>query len=425
MFVDKATIKIKAGDGGNGAVSFRREKYIPKGGPDGGHGGHGGDVIFEVDTGLHTLLDFRYKKKFQAGHGENGSGGNRSGKNGSHEIIKVPPGTLVKDEQTDLILADLKTPGQQKVLLRGGKGGQGNASFATSTRQTPRFAQEGGKGQERTVILELKSIADVGLVGFPNVGKSTILSILSSARPKIADYHFTTLQPNLGVVEVRPGQSFVMADIPGIIEGAHEGTGLGYTFLRHIERTRILVHVIDISGSEGRDPLDDFNIIIRELKQYSKKLASRPQIAAANKTDIPGAKENIERLRDLLEPMGIKVFPVSAAQNQGFHPLLDEIVRMLDELPELEFFEDEEVDDFSFEEEEGPPFEITVENGEYILSGPAVDRLLAKVNLDDYESLQYFQRALRKLGMIDALRERGVTDGDTVRLGDLEFDFVD
>jgi GTP-binding protein len=423
VFVDKVTIKVKAGNGGNGAVSFRREKYIPKGGPDGGFGGHGGDVIFEVDTGLHTLMDFRYKKKFQAGHGENGSGGNRSGKNGSHEIIKVPPGTLIKDEQTDLVLADLKTPGQQKVLLRGGRGGQGNAAFATATRQTPRFAQDGGKGQESTIILELKSIADVGLVGFPNVGKSTMLSILSSARPKIADYHFTTLQPNLGVVEVRPGQSFVMADIPGIIEGAHEGVGLGYAFLRHIERTRILVHVIDISGSEGRDPLDDFNIITRELRQYSEKLANRPQIVAANKTDIPGALENMEKLRALLDPMGIRLFPISAAQNQGFRPLLDEIVRMLDELPELESFEDDEVYDYDMSEEE--PFEISEENGEYILSGPAVDKLLGRVNLDDYESLQYFQRALRKLGMIDALRERGVTDGDTVHLGDIEFDFVD
>ena len=423
MFVDKVTIKVRAGNGGNGAVSFRREKYIPKGGPDGGFGGHGGDVIFEVDTGLHTLMDFRYKKKFQAGHGENGSGGNRSGKNGAHEIIKVPPGTLVKDEETDLVLADLKTPGQQKVLLRGGRGGQGNASFATATRQTPRFAQEGGKGKEYTVILELKSIADVGLVGFPNVGKSTMLSILSSARPKIADYHFTTLQPNLGVVEVRPGQSFVMADIPGIIEGAHEGVGLGYAFLRHIERTRILVHVIDVSGSEGRDPLDDFNIITRELKQYSEKLANRPQIVAANKVDITGAQENIEKLRELVEPMGIKVFTVSAAQNQGFRPLLDELVRMLDELPEIDSFEDEEADDISLDEEVS--FEITKQNGEYILSGPAVDRLIGKVNLDDYESLQYFQRALRKLGMIDALRERGVTDGDTVHLGDVEFDFVD
>lgn len=422
MFVDKVTIKIKAGNGGNGAVSFRREKYIPNGGPDGGHGGNGGDIIFEVDSGLHTLMDFRYKKKFHAMPGENGSGSNRSGKNGSSEIIKVPPGTLVKDEFTDWVLADLKTPGQRKTLARGGRGGQGNAKFATAVRQTPRFAQEGSKGEERSVILELKSIADVGLTGFPNVGKSTILSVLSSAQPKIADYHFTTLKPNLGVVEVRQGQSFIMADIPGIIKGAHEGAGLGYEFLRHIERTRILVHVIDISGSEGRNPLDDFYIINDELKQYSEKLANRPQIIAANKSDLPGAEENTKKLRSMLEPMGIKVFAVSAAQNRGFRPLLDEIVHLLDELPELESFE-EEFDNYSFEEQ--LPFEISVENGKYILSGPSVDKILGRVNFDDYDSLQYFQRILRKQGMIDALRGKGVKDGDTVKLGDWEFDFVD
>jgi GTP-binding protein len=421
MFVDKVKIHIKAGNGGNGSVSFRREKYIPNGGPDGGDGGNGGDIIFTVNSGLHTLMDFRYKKKFVAENGEDGRGQKRFGKSGEPLLIEVPPGTIVRDEQTGLVLADLKEPGQQKVLARGGRGGKGNVHFATSTRQAPRFAREGGKGQERTVILELKSIADVGLVGFPNVGKSTILSVLSSARPKIADYHFTTLHPNLGVVEAR-GRSFVMADIPGIIEGAHQGVGLGYEFLRHIERTRILVHVIDVSGIEGRDPLEDFHIINRELKKYSEKLAERPQIVAANKLDIPEADDNLKRLKASLEPMGFKVFPVSAAQNKGFTPLLDEILRLLDEIPELESYEDE-VDVYSLDIED--PYEILIENGEYVVTGPAVDKLLGMVNLDDYESLQFFQRMLRKHGIIDALREKGVQDGDTVRMNDVSFDFVD
>ncbi|HHY82640.1 MAG TPA: GTPase ObgE [Clostridiales bacterium] len=422
MFVDKVKIHIKAGNGGNGSISFRREKYVPNGGPDGGDGGNGGNVVFVVNPGLHTLMDFRYKKHFRAESGEDGRSRNQTGRDGEDLIIEVPPGTVVRDEQTGLVLADLKTPGQRKVLARGGKGGKGNVHFATSTRQAPKFAREGGKGQERTVVLELKSIADVGLVGFPNVGKSTILSSLTAARPKIADYHFTTLTPNLGVVEVREGQSFVMADIPGIIEGAHEGVGLGLEFLRHIERTRILIHVLDASGSEGRDPLEDFHKINKELREYSEKLAERPQIIAANKSDIPEAEANIQRLKAALEPMGYPVFKVSAAQNKGFGPLLDEVVRMLAELPEPESFE-EEVDVYRLDEEE--PFEITVENGEYLVTGPAVDKLLGMVNLEDYESLQYFQRMLRKLGIIDALREKGIQDGDTVRLRDWAFDYVD
>ncbi len=423
MFVDKVKIHIKAGNGGNGAVSFRREKYIPNGGPDGGDGGNGGNIIFKVNPGMHTLMDFRYKRKFSAQAGENGRGSKQTGKDGESVVIEVPPGTIVRDELTGLVLADLRSSGETKILARGGRGGKGNVNFATSTRQAPRFAQEGAKGQERTVILELKSIADVGLVGFPNVGKSTILSVLTSARPKIADYHFTTLRPNLGVVEVRRGQSFIMADIPGIIEGAHEGVGLGYDFLRHIERTRILVHVIDVSGMEGRDPLDDFHIINRELKEYSKELSQRPQIIAANKSDILDSLEHIKRLKDELEPLGYKVFPVSAAQNKGFEPLLNEIVDLLDELPEPPSFEEDIVDVYSMDEID--PFTVTKENGEYVLSGPAVDKLLGRVNLDDYESLQYFQRAIRKMGMIDALREKGAQDGDFVRMGDISFDFLE
>jgi len=425
MFVDKVKIRIKAGDGGNGVVSFRREKYVPAGGPDGGDGGNGGDIIFKVDPGMHTLMDFRYKRKFTAQSGEDGRGNRQTGKDGESVIIEVPPGTIVRDEQTGLVLADLRRPGETRILAKGGKGGKGNVHFATPTRQAPRFATKGGKGQERTVILELKSIADVGLIGFPNVGKSTILSVLTSARPKIADYHFTTLKPNLGVVEVRRGQSFIMADIPGIIEGAHEGVGLGIEFLRHIERTRILVHVIDVSGIEGRDPLQDFHIINRELKEYSEELAKRPQIIAANKWDIPGSEDNLQKLKEALEPEGYKVFPVSAAQNKGFEPLLNEIIHLLDELPEIPSFEDEEVNIGSIDEIQMRSFEITTENGEYILSGPAVDRLMSRVNLDDYESLQYFQRALKRLGIMDALREKGVQDGDTVRIGDWEFDFIE
>ncbi|HPT77666.1 MAG TPA: GTPase ObgE [Candidatus Atribacteria bacterium] len=425
MFVDVARIYVKAGDGGDGAVSFRREKYIPAGGPDGGDGGDGGDIVFVASEDLHTLMDFRYKKKFVAGNGENGRGNKMFGKRGEDLIIKVPPGTVIRDEDTGLVLADLREPGQRKVIARGGRGGKGNVHFATPTRQAPKFARQGQKGQERKLVLELKSIADVGLVGFPNVGKSTILSILSSARPKIADYHFTTLKPNLGVVRVRNEKSFIMADIPGIIEGAHKGVGLGLEFLRHIERTRLLIHVLDISGSEGRDPVEDFNLINTELKSYSEKLAARPQIIAANKMDVTGAEENLKRVRDALEPAGYKVFPVSAAQARGFEPLLDEVIRMLSELPEPEPIEEEADPDFLADRIAGEPFNITRDEDEFVVSGPAVDKLLGMVNLDDYESLQYFQRMLRRLGIIDALRDAGIRDGDSVRLNDFSFEFIE
>ncbi|MFY9176733.1 MAG: GTPase ObgE [Caldicoprobacterales bacterium] len=424
MFVDLVKIYIKAGDGGNGAVSFRREKYIPAGGPDGGDGGDGGNVVFVVNTGKHTLMDFRYRKHFKAQSGEDGRGKNMYGKRGEDLIIEVPPGTIIRDAETDKILADLTKPGERRILAYGGKGGKGNAKFATSTRQAPRFAREGQKGEERWLVLELKSIADVGLIGFPNVGKSTILSVLTESRPKIANYHFTTLTPNLGVVKTRFDKSFVMADIPGIIEGAHQGVGLGIDFLRHIERTMILVHVLDASGVEGRDPVEDFYTINRELETFSKELAQRPQVVAANKMDIPSAEENIRRLKEELEIKGIKVFPVSAATAKGFDELLAELVKMLDELPPLESFEDElDWSDEAFEEEK--PFEIEIVDGVYVVSGPAIDRLLGSVNLDDYESMQYFQRALRKQGIIDALRDMGIDDGDTVQMNDLEFDFIE
>ena len=424
MFADRARVVIKAGNGGNGSVSFRREKYIPNGGPDGGDGGSGGDIVFVVNPGLRTLMDFRYKKQFRAQHGENGRGRNQTGKSGEPLVIEVPPGTVIREEQTGSVLADLTIPGMRRTLARGGKGGKGNAHFATSTRQAPKFALEGGAGQERTLVLELKSIADVGLVGFPNVGKSTILSILTSARPKIADYPFTTLSPNLGVVGVRGDRSFVMADIPGIIEGAHEGVGLGYEFLRHIERTRILVHVIDGSGMDGRDPWEDFHTINRELVDYSEKLAEKPQIIVVNKTDLPAARENVKRIREDPACMRYPVFAVSAAQNKGFDPLLDEIVRQLDELPEPEPLVVEE-DALRPPDNTEEPYEITLVNGEYVVSGPVVDRLLGRVNLQDYESLQYFQRMLRKQGIMDALRQHGIQNGDTVRMKDFSFDFLD
>ena len=422
MFVDTAKIYIKAGDGGNGAVSFRRKNMNLKADQMVGMGKWWKYSIC-CRYGKNTLIDFRYKKHFKAQHGQNGQSKNRIGKNGEDLIIPVPPGTIIRDAESGRILADLTKPDDRRILARGGRGGKGNARFATATRQAPRFAQEGQKGEELWVILELKSIADVGLVGFPNVGKSTILSILTSARPKIDNYPFTTLHPNLGVVKTSYGKSFIMADIPGIIEGAHKGVGLGHDFLRHIERTRILIHVIDASGSEGRDPVNDFYVICKEIEAFSPELAKRPHIVAANKMDIPSSEENIKRLKKELNAIGIKVFPVSAATNKGFDELLRELVKLLDELPPIESFEEEaDVTDMIVEQE---PFEIQLEDGVFVVSGPEVDRLLGRVNLDDYESLQYFQRMLRRRGIIDALREKGIQNGDTVRMNDLEFEFID
>ncbi len=423
MFVDVAKVYLKAGNGGDGAVSFRREKYIPNGGPDGGDGGHGGNIIFVVDKGMHTLMDFRHRRSYKAQNGENGGKANSTGKNGDDLIVKVPPGTLVKDFETGRIIADLHQSDTPRVILRGGRGGKGNARFATATRQAPKFAHRGEKGQERWVVLELKSIADVGLIGFPNVGKSTILSVLTAAQPKIADYHFTTITPNLGVV-YQDGKSFVLADIPGLVEGAHEGTGLGLEFLRHIERTRVFIHVLDASGYEGRDPLDDFYKINEELLQYKAELFHRPQVIAANKMDIPGAEENIQRIREELEKKGYKVFPVSAVTGKGLRELVWEVVRILDTLPPLEPFE-EEWAVLDAKQETGVGFEITVEEGVYIVTGALVDRILSRVNLDDYDSFNYFQRQLRKHGIIDSLREMGIKDHDLVRMGEIEFEFMD
>ena len=423
MFSDVAKIHIKAGDGGNGAVTFHREKYIAAGGPDGGDGGRGGNVIFIADKGVNTLIDFRYKKKYAAEPGGNGKDERRNGKNGADLIIKVPVGTIVRDTESGLAVCDLKEEGQEFVIAKGGSGGWGNSHFATATRQTPKFAKSGTLGDERDVTLELKLIADVGLLGFPNVGKSTFLSMVSDARPKIANYHFTTLEPNLGVVNLGDGGGFVIADIPGIIEGAHEGVGLGHEFLRHVERTRLLLHFVDVSGIEGRNPLEDFDTINSELKMYSEKLAQKPQVVVANKADIPQFEENFEAFKTELENRGYKVFKISAATKQGVREVLNYTLEMLSELPEEEIDESEfiDIDMLKSKEEE---MKVEVVDGIFYVTGERVRRIAGSTNFDDYESMQYFQRALIKCGAIKMLENAGVKEGDTVDIYGFEFDFV-
>ena len=424
MFTDYAKIYVSSGKGGNGAVSFRREKYIAAGGPDGGDGGKGGDVYFEVDQDSNTLIDFRYKKKFKAQNGENGEGARKSGKSGEDLYIKVPIGTVVKDAETGELIADLSKEGQCELILPGGRGGKGNSHFATSTRQAPRFAQDGEKGIEKEVILELKLLADVGLIGFPSVGKSTILSRVTSARPKIADYHFTTLEPNLGVVKTEFGDSFVLADIPGIIEGASEGTGLGLRFLRHIERTRLLLHVIDVSGSEGRNPVDDFNTINKELKKYSEKLSTRKQIIVANKIDAMQDETLYEQLEKLAKEKNIEIFKISAATGEGLKELFTHVSKVLKDLPKEDVEEVEEKKVYTLKkEEEG--FNVRIENGVYIVDGPAIEKILRRANLEDNESLYYFQKSIRFLGVEDRLKQMGIKEGDTVKFMDWEMEWFD
>ncbi|EKQ55115.1 MULTISPECIES: GTPase ObgE [unclassified Clostridium] len=429
MFVDKAKVFVKSGKGGDGAISFRREKYVPLGGPDGGDGGKGGSIIFQVETGITTLLDFKYKKKFIAEPGENGGGSKCYGKDGEDLYIKVPMGTIIREAESNKIIADLSHKGQELVLLKGGKGGKGNVKFATATKQAPHYAEPGMPGDELNIILELKLLADVGLLGFPNVGKSTLLSMTTKAKPKIANYHFTTLKPNLGVVAVEGIEPFVMADIPGIIEGAAEGVGLGIQFLRHIERTRLLIHIVDISGIEGRDPFEDFVKINEELKKYSVKLWDRPQIVVANKTDILYDEEIFENFKKKVQEMGFdKVFKMSAATNEGVDAVMKEAARMLKEIPvkELEIAEDE----MYIPEEKRFTYDIHVENNAeegydvYIVEGTFVDRLLSAVNVNDADSLRYFHKVLRNKGIFDELREMGIKDGDMVRLNDFEFEYV-
>ena len=422
MFSDKAKIFIKAGDGGNGAVTFHREKYVAAGGPDGGDGGRGGDVIFVADKGVNTLIDFRYKKKYAAENGGNGRDSNRNGKNGANLEIKVPVGTLVRDANSDRVICDLKADGQSMVVARGGSGGWGNVHFATATRQTPKFAKSGMPGDEREISLELKLIADVGLLGFPNVGKSTFLSMVSDARPKIANYHFTTLEPNLGVVNMGDNGGFVIADIPGIIEGAHEGVGLGHEFLRHVERTRLLLHIVDVSGIEGRNPVEDFDTINNELKLHSEKLSQKPQIILANKADIPQFEENFESFKQEMEGRGYKVFKLSAATKQGVREILNYTLEFLSTMPEEdESFEVFDIDELRREEEE---MRLEIEDGVYVLTGDRVRKIVGSTNFDDYESLQYFQRALIKCGAIKMLEKAGIQEGDTVHIYGVEFDFV-
>lgn len=424
MFTDYTKIIVKSGDGGSGAITFRREKYVASGGPDGGDGGKGGDVYFVVDPDQNTLINFRYNKKYKAQNGENGSGNRCFGKSGEDLYIKVPRGTVIKDSETGKVIADLSEEGQCELIFPGGRGGKGNSHFATATRQAPRFAQGGEKGIEKEIILELKLIADVGLVGFPNVGKSTILSMVTSARPKIADYHFTTLEPNLGVVKGEYGDSFVIADIPGIIEGASQGIGLGLKFLRHIERTRLLLHVIDVSGSEDRIPVDDFKTINEELKKYSEKLASRKQIIVANKIDSMQNEELYKDLENLAKKEKLKIFKVSAATGEGLKELFKYVSDIIKTLPKEDILDGEERVVYTLEEDKDE-FEVIKENGEFIVKGPAVDRLMGRVNLEDNESLYYFQKTLRNLGIDNALKASGAKEGDTVRFNDWEFEWYD
>lgn len=421
QFVDVAKIYIKAGNGGNGAVAFHREKYVASGGPDGGDGGKGGDVVFRPDRNLSTLMDFRYKRKYIAKNGEDGRGANQFGKGAEDLIIKVPIGTVIKDAQTGLVIADLSEE-KDYIIAKGGKGGLGNQHFATPTRQIPRFAKPGFKGEEFDITLELKLIADVGLIGFPNVGKSTLISTISSAKPKIANYHFTTLSPVLGVVRVDEEASFVAADIPGIIEGASEGIGLGHDFLRHVERCRLLLHVVDVSGSEGRDPTEDFKLINNELISFSEELSKRPQIAIANKADV-ATPEQIQRFEEFCKEQGLELFVISAATRQGLSNLPGVIYNHLQQLPppiiyQPEFVKPEQIED-------GNSFRIfRTDDGAFNVDAPWLIRILNTSDIDDYESLQYFQRRLRDSGIIAELENMGVKEGDTIRIEDFEFDFV-
>ena len=420
-FVDTAKITVKAGNGGNGCVSFHREKYVAAGGPDGGDGGNGGNIILQVDDNLSTLMDFRYKRKYVAENGVDGMGQRKSGKDGKSLTIRVPRGTLVRDAETGEIIKDM-SDSEPYILCRGGKGGWGNTHFATPTRQAPRFAKSGLPGESLDVVLELKLLADVGLIGFPNVGKSTLLSVVSRAQPKIANYHFTTLFPNLGVVYVEDGVSFVMADIPGIIEGASEWAGLGHDFLRHIDRCRLLVHVVDVSGSEGRDPVADFDAINAELKQYSPELAQRPQIVAANKVDILADDSLLEALRSHVEALGYPLLTISAAAHHGTRELVFAIANRLRELPPVAVYQPEYVKrppkvDMT------QPLDITVEDGVYLVEGPWLQRLIANTNFGDYESRLWFDRMLRESGLFDRLEAMGIRDGDLVSMYNLEFEY--
>lgn len=425
MFVDKVKVFVKGGDGGNGMVAFRREKYEPRGGPAGGDGGRGGDVVFQVDEGLRTLMDFRYRKQFKADRGEHGRSKSQHGRGADSLVVKVPPGTVVVDADTGEVIADLTRQEQTAVIARGGRGGRGNIRFSSPKNPAPHVAENGEPGVERWVELELKLLADAGLVGYPSVGKSTLLSAVSAARPKVGAYHFTTIHPNLGVVETEDGRSFVMADLPGLIEGAHTGVGLGHQFLRHVERTRVLVHVVDMAGSEGRDPYEDWLQINEELRLYRKELADRPQIVAANKMDLPEAKENLERFKAAIDGE-VSVFPVSSATREGLRELLYAVADRLDALPDepLEEGEEEERKIYRSPAAE-EPFRVRRENELFVVEGERVEKLVKMTNFQYDESIRRFAHTLKRMGVDDALRKKGAKEGDTIRIGEMEFDFQD
>ncbi|EHL19194.1 hypothetical protein HMPREF9628_01707 [Peptoanaerobacter stomatis] len=419
-------ITIKAGDGGNGCVAFRREIYVPDGGPAGGDGGNGGNIIFKADNNLRTLLDFKYKKKYEAENGQDGKGSNMYGKNGEDLIIKVPVGTVIRDTDTNLVIADLRKNGQEVIVAHGGHGGKGNSHFKTSVRQAPSFAKSGTKGQQFEVNLELKLLADVGLIGFPNVGKSTFLSIVTKATPKIANYHFTTLTPNLGVASLKNGDSFVIADIPGLIEGASQGVGLGFDFLRHVQRTKILIHIIDISGCEGREPLEDFEKINKELEEFDEKLSRKKQIVVANKMDLLFDKSIYEEFKDEIESRGYKVFAMSTATVQGVEDILNYCSQLLSQIEEEDIFDDEEYyTDEKAVKKSTDDIKIIKEKGIYKIEGDKLERLLYSVNFNDLESMRHFQSVLENTGIFDMLRKDGIQDGDTVSIYGFEFEFYD
>ncbi|GGI10514.1 GTPase ObgE [Gottfriedia solisilvae] len=428
MFIDQVKIYVKGGDGGNGMVAFRREKYVPKGGPAGGDGGKGANVVFRVDEGLRTLMDFRYKRHFKADRGQHGMSKNQHGKNAEDMIVKVPPGTIVTDADTGELIADLTMDGQTAVIARGGRGGRGNSRFASPANPAPEIAENGEPGKERNIQLELKVLADVGLVGFPSVGKSTLLSVVSSARPKIAEYHFTTIVPNLGVVETDDNRSFVMADLPGLIEGAHQGVGLGHQFLRHIERTRVIVHVIDMSGLEGRDPYDDYLTINQELKEYNLRLTERPQVVVANKMDIPQSEENLAKFKEQVGDE-VQIFPISAVTKQGLRELLFTVADLVESTPEFPLHDEEEDKPlrvlYKYQKEE-PTFEITRESdGTFVVKGEELEKLFKMTNFEREESIRRFARQMRGMGIDEALRERGAKNGDIVKISEYEFEFID
>ena len=424
MFADRTKIIIRSGKGGDGHCSFRRELYVANGGPDGGDGGKGGDLVFEVDEGLNTLMNYRHKRKFSAGDGEEGGKRRCHGKSGEDLVLKVPPGTVIRELKSGKVTADMSGDNKRQIVLKGGKGGLGNQHFATATMQVPKYAQPGKPAMELEVLLELKVIADVGLVGFPNVGKSTLLSRVTNAEPKIANYHFTTLNPNLGVVDLDDSKGFVMADIPGLIEGASEGAGLGHEFLRHIERTKMMIHVVDVAGTEGRDPVDDIYKINTELASYNKDLANRPQVIAANKMDLmyPEA-DSLDRLKAEFEPKGIPVFAISGVSGQGLAELLYYVSRQLEQMDSepvvfaQEYFPEDEL---IYEE---LPYTVTVEEGVYVVEGPKIEKMLGYTNLDSEKGFAFFQRFLKEGGILDELEQKGITEGDTVKMYGLQFDY--